>query len=473
MSNTEDPYCRWLHISDLHLLTQPNADNGRSYFLYGSKGRGGTNTKSFKEGGLRFYIQQNPVDVIVITGDFAFRGDFTTQNLKCLKEFLEDLYQICSDAGGWGWDNGMAMERLFWCPGNHDLNREAYEKRKSGQTVYRKDFIRDLHQAGEFKPGGPDKSLLTQGTFSEIYQIMDELIRQRSAFESHDDQNKFDKFEAQVFRVPKKKTPPVYFVAINTALLAGQVATEEKIEEKISQAYRDFEMQHHNQNNETALAAYQEYHRLLNIRRGEVIDDKKKLCFISEERCGSIETELDKARGIVVLAGHHPFDFFSTDGKSKFIGFAHKNGAKLYIHGHTHVLQNEEVCGAKYNLTDYSIYCVGVGGANLNPDDDYNQLSFSIGTITQGMDASPTISIVQLLFLPQKYGNRRWMQLCEPMTISEYPVRNPFQTKGGRGGSEGSLSGEDEMILEKKTNSNRDEIDPIIEINQKLKLIKK
>ena len=91
MPNDEQEYCSWLHISDLHLLAQHFAENGRERFLYGDKGRAGEGEGPNK-GGLKYYIEKNPVDAIIITGDFVLRGDFSDSNLRKLKGFLEDLY---------------------------------------------------------------------------------------------------------------------------------------------------------------------------------------------------------------------------------------------------------------------------------------------------------------------------------------------------------------------------------------------
>ena len=300
------------------------------------------------------------------------------------------------------------MERLFWCPGNHDLNREAF-KALSDQLVYRKDVIDSAQNGGNFALKGEQKQLLTKESFSQIYQMMQELAGEPLASSTD------GKFEAQVFQIPGKRTPPVFFVAINTALLAGQVAQEENIEKKISRAYKQFASHHHAQNNDIALDKYKEYHKLLKIKRGEMIDDEGKLCFISEARCREIEQEINGPLGhgssIVILAGHHPYDFFSDDAKSAFEGFMYRNSIGLYIHGHTHLLQSSNVSGQ-----DWSFLSVGVGGANLNPGDDYNQLSFSIGTIKMSDSNKFGFSIMQLLFLSEKYGKRRWAELCEPIT---------------------------------------------------------
>lgn len=418
MPNDEQEYCSWLHISDLHLLAQQFAENGMDFFLYGDAGKSGAG-KGLNAGGLKWYISQYSVDAIVITGDFVLRGDFSDSNLKKLKDFLGDLYKICSDAGKWNWEENTKMERLFWCPGNHDLNREAFIT-LSGSRVYRKDVIDSAQNGGSFAPKGEQKQLLTKESFSQIYQMMQELAGEPLA------SSKDGKFEAQVFQIPGKRTPPVFFVAINTALLAGQVAQEENIEKKISRAYKQFASYHHAQNNDIALDKYKEYHKLLKIKRGEMIDDKEKLCFISEARREEIEQEINGPLGhgssIVILAGHHPYDFLSKEAKSAFFEFARQNFIRLYIHGHTHLLQSKE---RKIDMVKKPFLSIGVGGANLNPGDDYNQLSFSRGTITKSASNQYELSVMQLLFLSSKYGDRRWVRLDEPIKYKDFPIRNP------------------------------------------------
>ncbi len=138
-------YCRWLHLSDIHLYDNINVPVSNNQFLYGTYGKKkATRATGLDTGGLQWYISRNPIQCIVITGDFFFKGnileDDTVQNIK---SFLRELYGICSRASNWGWEQSMPMDRLFWCPGNHDLDRDALII-ENDRPVYRKNIIKTV-----------------------------------------------------------------------------------------------------------------------------------------------------------------------------------------------------------------------------------------------------------------------------------------------------------------------------------------
>ena len=417
--NTTPPYCRWLHLSDLHLINSAEDEHTRNFILYGSKGQAlSHDAKTIDEGGLNWYISKHPVQCIVITGDFFFRGNFDEKTKAKLKSFLVSIYKICSDANHWNWDEGKAMDRLFWCPGNHDVNRDALIM-EDGIPIYRKDKLSTAIEQGRFSPKNFRK-LLTEQSFSSIYNLMCELRQEDKS------QNLF---ETQFFQVPGLNDPSVCFLSINTALTAGQVSVE-NLDTEISAAYEEFFRYHNAHNSEQALLSYKKYHTYLKIRDQQVIEDDGKLCFVSDDGEHNLVKSLNQqSRRIAILIGHHPFSSFNTSSQSVFSTFVHKYGIALYLHGHTHVIQNSNPDGKTYfhPTGTQSIRSIGVGGLYLNPEDAYVQLSFSVGTIYKTGDDSFKYRIEFLIFTPASYNDRQWMKLVSPIRC-ECPVSTPSQS---------------------------------------------
>lgn len=333
-----NPYCRWLHLSDLHLLNKAEDSVGREVILYGSKGESlSGEAKNIDEGGLKWYVTQYPVDCIIITGDFFFRGNFDEKTRKGLKLFLQELYRICSDAAEWGWNETNGMDRLFWCPGNHDLDRSAVLLEKN-ILIRRDEAIGRVNEEGYFFPGN-SRSLLTTQSFSTVYEFMRELRGETA------DENVY---EAQLYQVPKLNKPPVYFLAINTALSAGQLVQDE-VDDKVEKAYETFFKCHNLHDSAGALRAYEDYHKHLQIKKRKVIDDEGKICFVSEECVNALKSELaTKGKYIAILIGHHPYGFFEKKAQLQFKKFTQSSGIKLYLHGHTHILQNDAPFGNRF-----------------------------------------------------------------------------------------------------------------------------
>ncbi len=393
-----------------------SSESGRNAILYGTKGEFLSNeATSIDEGGLNWFIRSNPVDCIVITGDFFFRGNFDTKTKEKLKSFLQTIYQICSDAGRWGWNLGEPMRRIFWCPGNHDLRREAVTV-NNGIPLYRRDRIYKVSNEGYFDPK-ESRDLFTEQTFREIYTFMCEL---------RGDTLNPDMYETQIFQVPERNSPPVYFLAINTALLAGQVSCE-VTDKDVETAYETFFKCHNAHDSEHALAAYQKYHKYLHIREGKEIADEGKLCFISEESTDRLHTQLaENGRGIVVLMGHHPYDFLDQPAQNRFRNFVQQNAIKLYLHGHTHIIQSEAPSGKRNPLLtrENPIRCIGVGGLYLNSQDSYNQLSFALGSINAKEDGRMEYSITMLVFSSASFSDRQWLKVVSPI-YCDCPISSP------------------------------------------------
>lgn len=99
------PELRILHLSDMHFASSEDETSAELRKAY---------IRSFCKQ-LTGLCQEAPVDYIFITGDIGWsaqKGDYTMAS-----EFICKLLQIC----------GLTPDRLFLCPGNHDVQRSLVE----------------------------------------------------------------------------------------------------------------------------------------------------------------------------------------------------------------------------------------------------------------------------------------------------------------------------------------------------------
>ena len=90
---------KWLHISDIHF-------NLKNY-----------DTHTLREKLLLFLKKQNNIDFVLITGDILFQYGKDVDDEEVI-EFVKDIVSAC----------GCKPERVFICPGNHDVNRKDEER---------------------------------------------------------------------------------------------------------------------------------------------------------------------------------------------------------------------------------------------------------------------------------------------------------------------------------------------------------
>ena len=100
----EGVYMRWLHISDLHIDT-PYTNSGESQkflqsFLHGSSAISGQN--DLQNGGLEYQVEKEQVDFIIFTGDLFNHGKWSKGQKEAALEFLEEIYEICSEKSAKG-----------------------------------------------------------------------------------------------------------------------------------------------------------------------------------------------------------------------------------------------------------------------------------------------------------------------------------------------------------------------------------
>lgn len=358
---------RWLHISDIHVSVNDHRGDSKRY-----------RRRAFLDEIKCQITTDNAVDCIIFTGDLFFQGKWNADVLIRAKEILTEIYTICSNAGGWNWKPEEPMARLFYCPGNHDLLREAYLP-DNGAIIHRKDVLQNevVDCDGYLKLTPEKKKLFTQiafGLFDDFTQGLVDYHSYRSDYP----------FEYRVFRLCDSTQTEVTFVGINTALSAGKLYNISETEKELEAAFNAFLRQNSFFNTETALDEYKKYHIAVQKKLGNIVDDEKHLCFISEEAERALKSELGNSK-LNILFGHHPCEFFSEDARNQFDNFVDQNNIYLYLCGHTHRADGA-IIQAITNLKDIDpdeqeIFQVTVGGSFLDHS-DYNQLSFSIGEVS-------------------------------------------------------------------------------------------
>ena len=257
---------RWLHISDLHCYLDPNQTQMKAAFI--SK--------------VSALLQDKPINSIIITGDFFNKGTFA---FGPLKQFLEDVYYVCSERCGWRWERGTKMTRCFFCPGNHDLNRNVSWHKKNvdfSSDTLPQIFSRNVVLTDTVK-NHPDQfpnssllkyKVLTEESFWQFYNAMERLC-------GYPDPDSKHKNECNVFLANDDTIDPIFFVGLNTELYAGQIRSSDEILKDISAAYSAYSDSHNRLDFDTATREYSRYTNFMRELGNNIAKDDGKLCFIS------------------------------------------------------------------------------------------------------------------------------------------------------------------------------------------------
>lgn len=379
---------RWLHISDIHIDIPDRSGKVKTYrrhFLNGLKDK---------------LQQQQPLDCIIFTGDLFNQGKWTQEQISSALRFLKEIYQICSDMGRWGWQSNMPMTRLFYCPGNHDVLREAYYIDNTGTVRHRREALETGEDNGFFSPQGTDYTLLTENSFGVFENIMRQVVP------AHCYQSKYP-FEFKRFQVPFETKDPIPIIGINTALLAGRLYPEDQVSEELEKKYSLFLQADARFDTSTALKEYTKYHAAVSKKLGYLMNDERKLCFISQQAEEELDSLLHNCK-VPIIFGHHPLSFFSNEAMEQFQNFADKHTASIYLCGHTHrasgTLIYDDLAPSWGLETRNHIYQITVGGIFLDSG-NYNQTSFAIGQVDLSNGAAEAnLEITVFIFAPDIFG---------------------------------------------------------------------
>lgn len=378
VSHTEsNVLCRWLHFSDLHISGE---DSKRTWLdiIFGKNKSGELDPNALsgldhatllREYGIRGVVLLNPIDAILITGDFVNRGNFSNENRALVKDVIQSLYSACFPTEVS--DGKTYLNRLFFCSGNHEIIRDAsFTDAITGVVIKRSEHLNKPENVknGYFSVEDSVKHIFTIETFSPFINLIKDLPI------SINDED----IEGHVFTIKTDSSAPnVHFVAMNTALLAGQLKTYD--EEKLNQYKKGWE-EAHSKNKANAKELYVKYCEEIDAREKRAVYDDGKMVLPSRTFFDRITREV-KDEDIIILAGHHGFDFLCSDAKSALDTFASQHGIFTYLCGHSHV--PTQITRDTGKLLSSTLTQFVAGSTFFNEKDFYSQLSFYIGSISK------------------------------------------------------------------------------------------
>lgn len=394
---------RWLHVSDLHI--DPNGIEVDTEALM----------NRFLEN-LRDKLSEKPVDCIVFTGDLFNRGAWTSTQTVDAKALLKRIYTVCNLAGNWGWSDSQPMKRLFYCPGNHDVLREAYCVCDNNHVLHRKDVIAlpsHISNNGQLTAVDDEYALLTEKTFGQFNDAMLDLCGDDTYSSSY-------KYEYRIFNVEDGRNQ-FNFIGINTALLAAQEYDADSITNELQSSFHEFLNYHTSFETKKALNAYKKYDIAANKKLGKLKNDKNNLCFISSKAQVAIQAA-QKSNTIAILFGHHPINFLSQEASGRACLTAENNSIYLYLCGHMHKSHGENV-NASYETylgklrDDLHLYQVTVGGL-FSDQSGYNEISYSIGELVRGSGDQLFMSVSVFVYAKDVFGDFKWQTTSKSETIT-------------------------------------------------------
>lgn len=365
---------RWLHLSDIHIANDASQQSMQKKMLLE----------------IENAIGDNPVDSIIITGDFFYRGALEVDNSQ-LKAFLKALYKSCAEKGEWAEfvDEPSKMQRVFYCNGNHDFDRMVSDGSK--HLKREKELKKLLSEFPNQLPNSMNSyELMTYKTFKAFDNKMFELLNNDEYVSSFPQ-------EYKIFYLNKDTPHPVIFVGINTELYAGQVMTGEELKKRMKESFSAFNKYHESLEFSLASKEYDTFARSFNelIKGGSAKDDGK-LCCISQNAINTIEKELKEISGenvpLVIFFGHRPLTSLTFEAQERFDNLADYSEPSVYLCGHSHRPQFSILPVSHIQNEIHNQFQISNGGAFADAS-NYNKCSFSIGTIEWAENDNPLLSV--------------------------------------------------------------------------------
>lgn len=379
---------RWLHLSDIHYMLEPDSVHIRNRI----------------KKKLNQYVINNPepfMNCVVITGDFLQQGKYLytdePERYDCLT-FIHEICNIClypSLREKW-------EEYVVFCPGNHDINRLASQKRLKQKDVVCRETV--LKRAIKNSPDrmidqkvnteNSDYNLLTNETFWLYDELFCEPYK-KGAFKGN---YEYRIFCSSPIRDPSARTSDtlkkdlnrrIIFIALNTALYAGQQRDKEEIRHDLADAEKVIERNKMN-NHPDYSQSRKDYAHYLSVHQelicGEARDEGK-LCFISRTSENEIKESLKtlcdgSAIPYFILIGHHPLSWMTLDAQKHFANFADSldQTPVVYLCGHEHKPKVHRPEVNRVQAETFKPVEIEVGG-DFADDTEWNTPSFAIDTL--------------------------------------------------------------------------------------------
>ena len=398
-SQEEKPKFRWLQVSDLH-IPHDNDDfmKCKRFVQYALKGNERSYDQYEKMGISGIIKVHGGVDCIILTGDCFHKGRVTNNSKKNVSHIIRAIYGACFDTNGNEWPEESPMERLCYCPGNHDMLRCVNKlDSNTGDYIFRGPVVQEIAESCDAYLCVDDK-LKKNLVVDDAFQIFNDQMLSLTK-EGDITSNKpypicgrqITCFYPQARDQNFKQN--VVVVGLNTALLAGQVEKASDGDGYEAEAYNEIK-------NKVEATEYREAQSHLKkiidrhmIQNGTKISDEGKMCLPEERAFTALEEKL-KAEGVIpILFGHHGIEFFNDKAKAEMNSFLRRYKIPVYLCGHAHQIHDIRIGGTTFSRFN-DPRCLEVTAGGLFWDNSgYNQIGFSIGTIELNRDGSYTITV--------------------------------------------------------------------------------
>ena len=148
-TNEQQDNMRILHLSDLHFNSEDDDDDIelRKQYIY-----------SFFDK-LKVICQKEPIQYIFITGDIGYKAK--EKDYVQAEKFISSLLRVC----------GLDAERLFLCPGNHDVDRSVIVDYYYPQKQSEADSFLTLKKLKKHEEGFQNYNVLCKHLKCIPYQI--------------------------------------------------------------------------------------------------------------------------------------------------------------------------------------------------------------------------------------------------------------------------------------------------------------
>lgn len=379
---------RWLHISDLHVPGKKEEfDKCKNFIKYILDGTPDS-CDDLEEKGIKGIIKEycnKRIDCIVITGDCFNRGDLSENAEAHVVDIVRMIYQTCNEISEWGWEKNHPMDRLCYCPGNHDLARDENVRNRKGRNelIYRKDVISEAASSKSAFLSIADSSkrkLVVDQSFDLFHSAMKKATNNASAEFIGDGQVICFYPDAPNIESNRK----VVFIGLNTALLAGQVASfnkDESFDEYATKKREEIKQCLQSNDYSGVFSKAKELKESCQVANGERIEDEGKMCLPEENVFNILGEKLKDGKYIPVLFGHHGIRFLKPEARDTLNDFVNRNNIPAYLCGHAHQMRDVGIGGSVLSRFPNQ-RCLEVTAGGLFWDKTaYNQIGFSIGTI--------------------------------------------------------------------------------------------
>ena len=340
---------KWVQISDVHIMAND-----------------GSITDRLREKVIDQISKIDGIDCVIITGDFFDKGK---ANASCLKKFLDKIRMEVS-------------ENIIFCPGNHDVNRNAtlYDVDNLNLLI-RDEIVQKLRGDERTEPFLKKDDmriyeLLTEKSFSYFYQTIDTILCRPISPRN---------YEYEIFSLPNGEDNNIIFLALNTELFSGQRQPQKDIRDVMEIEGEKIQKALLSGDTDLLCTSVDKYIKASKDMQNAIpIDDN--LGFISEEAIAEIKNKIKRYKGdrIVVVLGHRPITLMPENVRLVFSMLMEDIGSKIYLCGHVHKVKvGAQEVGEKseeIGVNPYRFYQISVGGT-FSDKSHYNMCSFIVGEL--------------------------------------------------------------------------------------------